>query len=122
MQGPVSIQSAFGNFLRELRQKSGLHIEQLAEKSGVSSNRLNAIERGEVNLNIGTLLVLAMSMDTTPQELFRGIAGRIANTHQSRGGRVIPFPVSIKKVVNDPESIERFTAATICEHPDAGFF
>lgn len=117
MQGPDSIQSAFGNFLRELRQRSGLHIEQLAEKSGVSSNRLNAIERGEVNLNLGTMLVLAMSMDTTPQELFRGIAGRIANAHESRGGRVIPFPVSIKKVANDPEIIQRFTLTTICERP-----
>ena len=117
MQGPVSIQSTFGNFLRELRQKSGLHIEQLAEKSGLSSTRLNAIERGEVNLNIGTLLVLAMSMDTTPQELFRGIAGRIAGGPESRVGRIIPFPGSIKGVAKDRESIERFTATTICEHP-----
>lgn len=117
MQGPVSIQSAFGNFLRELRQKSGLHIEQLAEKSGVSSDRLNAIERGEVNLNLGTMLVLAMSMDTTPQELFRGIAGRIANRPELPGGRIIPFPGSAKKAANDREIIERFTATTICEHP-----
>jgi transcriptional regulator with XRE-family HTH domain len=117
MQAPISIQSAFGNFLCELRQKCGLHIEQLAEKSGVSSDRLNAIERGEVNLNLGTMLVLAMSMDTTPQELFRGIAGRIAKGPESRGGRIIPFPVSTKKVANDREIIERFASPTICEHP-----
>ena len=73
----VSIQSAFGNFLRELREKAGLHIEQLAEKSGLSTTRLSAIERGEVNLNLETIVVLAMSMDTSPQELFSEVAGRI---------------------------------------------
>ena len=116
MQVPISIQGAFGNFLRELRQKSGLHIEQLAEKSGLSSNRLNAIERGEVNLNLGTMLVLAMSMDTTPQELFSGIAGRIGSRHK-HGGRIIAFPGPTKKVSNEREIIERFTSTTICEHP-----
>src|SRR5215467_8296705 len=117
MQGPVSIQSAFGNFLRELRQKSGLHIEQLAEKSGVSSNQLNAIERGEVNLNLGTMLVLAMSMDLSPQELFSGIVGRIGTRPESRGGRIIAFPGPTRKVANDREVIERFTSTPICEHP-----
>lgn len=73
----VSIQSAFGNFLRELREKAGLHIDQLAEKSGLSTTCLSAIERGEVNLNLETMVILAMSMDTSPQELFSEIAGRI---------------------------------------------
>src|SRR5215510_10263369 len=74
----ASIQSAFGSFLRELREKSGLHIEQLAEKSGLSSSRLHAIERGEVNLNLETMLILAMSMGMSLQELLSGIAGRIS--------------------------------------------
>lgn len=77
MQAPFSIQKAFGSFIAELRERAGLHIEQLAEKSGLSGMRLHAIERGDVNLSLGTMLVLAMSLDTSPQELFSGIAKRI---------------------------------------------
>lgn len=86
MHVPVSIQKAFGNYVAELRQRAGLRIEQLAEKSGLSHSRLNAIERGDVNLNLGTMLVLAMSLDTPPQELFSGIAQRIGCARASSSG------------------------------------
>lgn len=77
MHAPVSIQKVFGHYIAELRQRAGLRIEQLAEKSGLSRGRLNAIERGDVNLNLGTILVLAMSLDTAPQEIFSDIGKRI---------------------------------------------
>lgn len=78
----VSIQSAFGGLLRELREKAGLRIEQLAEKCGLSSKRLSAIERGEVNLNLETMVVLALSTDTSPRELFSGIVGKLGRKEQ----------------------------------------
>ena len=86
----VSLQTAFGNYIRELRERTGLTIEQLAEKSGFSSNRLKTIERGEINLNLGTLLILAMSLDITLQDLFNGIAGKLRN-RQFIQNRVIVF-------------------------------
>jgi transcriptional regulator with XRE-family HTH domain len=67
----TSIQTVFGNHIRQLREQAGLTIEQLSEKSGFSSHRLCAIERGEINLNLGTTLILAMSMDTTLPDLFQ---------------------------------------------------
>ena len=77
MHSSVPVQTAFGNYIRELRERTGLTVDQLAEKSGFSSHRLSAIERGEVNLSVSMLLILAMSLDTTLQELFSGIAGRM---------------------------------------------
>lgn len=83
MQASISVQKAFGSFLAELRQRAGLHIDQLAEKSGLSGTRLSAIERGNVNLNLGTMLLLAMSLDISPQDLFSGIATRINGSPSS---------------------------------------
>lgn len=52
-------------------------VEQLSEKSGFSFRRLLAIERGEINLNLGTMLILAMSMDTTLQDFLSGVAPKL---------------------------------------------
>jgi|GEM_PF-2773246 len=86
MLAGIPIQKAFGSYIAERRQEAGLHVEQLAEISGLSGNRLNAIERGEVNLNLGTILILAMSLGTSPQQLFSETAGRIEGSHKSLPG------------------------------------
>ena len=92
MRPTVPVQTALGNYIRELREQAGLTLEQLAEKSGFSTNRLEAIERGEVNLNLGAMLILAMSLDTSPQDLFSGIARRISGSPKLLCARVIAFP------------------------------
>lgn len=66
-------------------------VEQLSEKSGFSSHRLRAIERGEVNLNLATMLILAMSMDTTLQNFLDGVAPKLRD-QKFFAVRVIPFP------------------------------
>jgi len=65
MRTSIPVQTAFGNHIRQLREQTRLTVEQLSEKSGFSSHRLRAIERGEINLNLGTMLILAMALDTT---------------------------------------------------------
>jgi transcriptional regulator with XRE-family HTH domain len=86
----VPLQTAFGNYIRELRDRTGLTIEQFSERSGFSSNRLKAIEQGQVNLNLSTILILAMSLDITLQDLFNGIAGKVCNREFIQN-RVIVF-------------------------------
>lgn len=86
----VPVQTAFGNYLRQLRERNGLTVEQLAQKSGLARNRLSAIERGKINLNLGTLMILAMSLDTSLHDLLRDIAYRLAKPEPMKG-RVIPF-------------------------------
>jgi transcriptional regulator with XRE-family HTH domain len=87
----IPVQKAFGNYILELRQRTGLEIEQLAERSGFSADRLTAIERGEVNLNLGMLQILVMSLDTTLQDLFSAIAVKLRGRESIRG-RLIVFP------------------------------
>jgi len=86
----TSIQTVFGNHIRQLREQAGLTLEQLSEKSGFSSHRLRAIERGKINLDLGTMLVLALSLDTTLQDLLSGVAAKLHH-RKFFADRVIPF-------------------------------
>lgn len=88
----MSFQKTVGSCIRELRDRMGLTAEQLAERSGLSSSRLMAIERGEVDIKLGTLLLLAMSLDITLPELFSCIAGKMGTRKASPKGRLIVFP------------------------------
>jgi transcriptional regulator with XRE-family HTH domain len=90
MHSSVSVQTVFGNHIRQLREHAGLTVEQLSEKSGFSSRRLRAIERGRVNLNLGTMLILAMSLDTTLQEFLSGVAPELRE-RKLLAARIIPF-------------------------------
>jgi transcriptional regulator with XRE-family HTH domain len=85
----MSFQKAVGNCIYELRERTGLTVEQLEERSGLSNSRLTAIERGEVDIKMGTLLLLAMSLDVT---LFGCIAGKLASPKAPPKGRLIVFP------------------------------
>lgn len=79
----------------------GLTLEQLAERSGLSSSRLTAIEHGEVDIKLGTLLLLAMSLDVTLPELFGCIAGKLGNPKAPPKGRLIAFR-TLSKVQSKP--------------------
>lgn len=70
----------------------GLTVEQLAEQSGVSGSRITAIERGEVDIKLGTLLLLTMSLDVTLPELFGCISGKLGSPKPQARGRLIAFP------------------------------
>lgn len=86
----TSIQTVFGNHIRQLREQGRLTLDQLSEKSGFPIHRLRAIERGEINLNLGTMLILAMSLDTTLPDLLSGVAAKLHN-REFFEGRIIPF-------------------------------
>jgi len=97
----MSFQKAVGSCIYELRERTGLTVEQLAESSGLSSSRLTAIERGEVDIKLGTLLLLAMSLDVTLPELFGCIAGKLGSAKARPKGRLITFP-KLSKVQGKP--------------------
>jgi transcriptional regulator with XRE-family HTH domain len=83
---------ALGNCLHELRERTGLNVNQLSEKSGLSCKRIGAIERGEVDLNFGTLILLALALDTTVPEVFERITVKLNNNVTSSRGPMTSFP------------------------------
>lgn len=88
----MSFQKAVGSCIYELRERAGFTVQQLAESSGISISRLIAIERGEIDIKLGTLLLLALSLDITLPELLGYIAGKLGSPKATTRGRLIVFP------------------------------
>ena len=88
----MSFQKAVGSCIYELRERAGFTVQQLAESSGISCSRLVAIERGEIDIKLGTLLLLALSLDITLPELLGYIAGKLGSPNAPAKGRLIVFP------------------------------
>jgi transcriptional regulator with XRE-family HTH domain len=60
----------FPSRLRQIRQKKGLTLQQLADKVGVSKNVLSMIERGLSKPSISTLLAIIDKLQISPRDLF----------------------------------------------------
>ena len=53
----------FGREVRRHRKARGLTIEQLAERAELSKNFIGAVERGEKNPSLGTLVAIARGLE-----------------------------------------------------------
>lgn len=60
-----------GERIRRLRKNKGLTQEQLAELSGLHTNYVGQVERGEKNLTVETLEKIVRGLGVTLEELFR---------------------------------------------------
>ncbi len=67
------IMSTFGKRVRQLRLKKKLSQERLAELAGLHITFVGAIERGQRNLSLVTIVKLAKALKVKPGALFRGI-------------------------------------------------
>ena len=65
-----TIQTEFGERVRNLRQAKGLSQEELAFKSGMHRTYLGGIERGERNPALKNIAAIAKALDITLRELF----------------------------------------------------
>ena len=55
--------------LREIREKQGLTLVELAEKSEVSKSQISAVELGDHDLTVGNLIRLSLALETTPNDI-----------------------------------------------------
>ncbi|MHA6531717.1 helix-turn-helix domain-containing protein [Paenibacillus sp. BAC0078] len=62
-----------GERIRKLRKEMKLSQEQLAERSGLHTNYVGQVERGEKNLTLETLEKVVEGLDISLEELFRYI-------------------------------------------------
>ncbi len=60
---PVKLQDRFGRNLKMLRNRLGLTQRDVAKASGIAQNDISLIERGRINLTIGTMERLAKVVD-----------------------------------------------------------
>ena len=61
---------AFGRRVRELRQARGYSQEELAERSGLHRTYISSLERGQRNVGIDNVRVLAQALGVPAADLF----------------------------------------------------
>jgi transcriptional regulator with XRE-family HTH domain len=71
MQDVVNIRKNLGLRVRSLREKRNWSQEDLAHESGMARSFTGAIERGEKDLRLSTLVKLANTFNIGVAQLFR---------------------------------------------------
>lgn len=67
------LQRRLGKRIRELRLKRGWTQDVFADKSGFHRAQVGAFERGEMNVTLASLLLLAQSLKVKVVDLFKGL-------------------------------------------------
>lgn len=69
---PLSLRHrALGRAVRALRKERGLTLESLADQAGLSANYVGDAERGERNLSVRALWLLADGLGVPASDLLR---------------------------------------------------
>lgn len=63
----------FGERVRELRKKAGLSQEQFAERCELDRTYIGGIERGERNVSLQNIAVLARALGVAISDLTKGL-------------------------------------------------
>ncbi len=67
------VQRHIGERIRELRMAAGYSQEVFAERAGLNRTHMSDIERGEANMTLQTLKVIADTLKVKLAELFKGM-------------------------------------------------
>ncbi|MFN3753720.1 helix-turn-helix domain-containing protein [Flavobacterium sp.] len=60
----------FGSQLEMLRIKKDLSFRALAQRCDIDHSDISKIEKGQINIQIGTVMELARGLNVHPKELF----------------------------------------------------
>jgi transcriptional regulator with XRE-family HTH domain len=70
--GEDDVKRAIGRRVRDLRQKRGLNVKQLADRAEVTSGMISQLERGQVAASVATLLRIASALGVGIGDFFEG--------------------------------------------------
>ena len=62
---------SFGKRLRQIRKQKGLYQEALSNKAELDRSYIGGVERGEYNISLRNICILAAALDMPPHELLR---------------------------------------------------
>jgi transcriptional regulator with XRE-family HTH domain len=61
---------AFGSRLRDVRKRSGLSQEDLANAADLELSQISRIERGVINTSLSQIFQIARALNMHPKDLF----------------------------------------------------
>jgi len=64
-----TVRIEFGKNIRKIRKLKGFSQEQLAYTAGIDRSYIGKVERGQVNLTIEKLYILAETLGCSPKDL-----------------------------------------------------
>ena len=64
------VQKQFGSRMRALRQKKGLSQEELAYNCDLDRTYIGSVERGERNISLVNIHLIAAALGVSPKEFF----------------------------------------------------
>jgi transcriptional regulator with XRE-family HTH domain len=67
------LQRRLGRRIRELRLRRGWTQDVFADKSGFHRAQVGAFERGEMNMTLASLLLIAQTLKVKAVDLFKGL-------------------------------------------------
>jgi transcriptional regulator with XRE-family HTH domain len=77
--------AAFGDVIRDLRNRRGISQESLALLCGLDRTYISGIERGTRNPSLANILKLASALDTSPVEIFARVQASTGSAGSKRG-------------------------------------
>lgn len=67
------VEKIVGDTIRKLRRKKGITQEALADRAGINRTHMYRIENGHVRMTLGTLKLIADTLDVRARELLRDV-------------------------------------------------
>ncbi|MFO0952061.1 MAG: helix-turn-helix transcriptional regulator [Isosphaeraceae bacterium] len=68
--GSLDVKTLFGKRLRKLRKERGWSQEQFADRAGLYRSYVGGVERGERNVSLENICLIADTLGTPPASLF----------------------------------------------------
>lgn len=75
----LDILGRFGTRVREMRKTKGLSQEAFADLCGLDRTYMGGIERGERNVALRNINVIAQALGVTISELMQGLTSEVRN-------------------------------------------
>jgi len=69
---PSDVKALFGRRVRQLRSARGWSQEAFASQVGLDRSYMGGVERGERNISLENICLIAAALDVAPAELFLG--------------------------------------------------
>jgi transcriptional regulator with XRE-family HTH domain len=73
----LSVEEAFGQILRSIRNERGLSQEQLSFKSGHHRTYISLLERGKKSPSLDTIFRIAQALAVRPSDLMRSVEAEL---------------------------------------------